>query len=180
MVVEKIVNEIVDASGKSRSSLYKSVASVLGASMFLVVVPLLLLLASFGIEEYLRTHSFRIVQITIGIFSLAFGFFLLIWSAVSLFGPGKGTPVPLAPTRKLIVDGPFRICRNPMLFGATIYYFALGTLFVSIATGLIVFFLSLILGAGYNKFIEEKELEARFGEEYGEYKRRTPFLIPRF
>jgi protein-S-isoprenylcysteine O-methyltransferase Ste14 len=28
--------------------------------------------------------------------------------------------------------------------------------------------------------VEEKELEQRFGLEYLEYKRRTPFLIPRF
>jgi protein-S-isoprenylcysteine O-methyltransferase Ste14 len=31
----------------------------------------------------------------------------------------------------------------------------------------------------YIKLIEEKELEDRFGSEYLEYKRRTPFLIPR-
>jgi len=32
----------------------------------------------------------------------------------------------------------------------------------------------------YIKLIEEKELEGRFGSEYAEYKKRTPFLIPRF
>jgi len=32
----------------------------------------------------------------------------------------------------------------------------------------------------YIKLVEEKELEQRFGVEYLEYKRRTPFLIPRF
>jgi protein-S-isoprenylcysteine O-methyltransferase Ste14 len=32
----------------------------------------------------------------------------------------------------------------------------------------------------YIKIIEEKELEERFGSEYSEYKKRTPFLIPRF
>lgn len=31
----------------------------------------------------------------------------------------------------------------------------------------------------YIKLIEEKELEERFGVEYLEYKKRTPFLIPR-
>jgi len=30
----------------------------------------------------------------------------------------------------------------------------------------------------YIKLIEEKELEERFGSEYLEYKKRTPFLIP--
>jgi len=41
MALEKIVKEIVDASGKSRSSLYKLVAIFVGASLFLIVVPLL-------------------------------------------------------------------------------------------------------------------------------------------
>jgi protein-S-isoprenylcysteine O-methyltransferase Ste14 len=31
----------------------------------------------------------------------------------------------------------------------------------------------------YIKSFEEKELEARFGDEYRAYKRNTPFLIPR-
>lgn len=30
----------------------------------------------------------------------------------------------------------------------------------------------------YTKLLEEKELEKRFGGEYLEYKRRTPFLLP--
>jgi protein-S-isoprenylcysteine O-methyltransferase Ste14 len=31
---------------------------------------------------------------------------------------------------------------------------------------------------GYLKIIEEKELQIRFGNEYIEYKRETPFIIP--
>jgi len=31
----------------------------------------------------------------------------------------------------------------------------------------------------YTKLFEEKELEKRFGSEYLEYKKRTPFVIPR-
>jgi len=31
----------------------------------------------------------------------------------------------------------------------------------------------------YVKFIEEKELAARFGAEYLAYKRETPFILPR-
>lgn len=31
---------------------------------------------------------------------------------------------------------------------------------------------------GYLKLIEEKELQMRFGNEYLEYKKKTPFIIP--
>ena len=30
------------------------------------------------------------------------------------------------------------------------------------------------------KFIEEKELEQRFGDVYRAYKKKTPFFIPKF
>jgi protein-S-isoprenylcysteine O-methyltransferase Ste14 len=32
----------------------------------------------------------------------------------------------------------------------------------------------------YTRLLEEEELERRFGAEYLAYKRRTPFLIPRW
>jgi protein-S-isoprenylcysteine O-methyltransferase Ste14 len=36
------------------------------------------------------------------------------------------------------------------------------------------------VGSWYNMKLEEKELLARFGEEYLQYKEEVPFLIPRF
>jgi protein-S-isoprenylcysteine O-methyltransferase Ste14 len=32
----------------------------------------------------------------------------------------------------------------------------------------------------YIKFLEEKEMELRFGEAYREYRKQIPFIIPRF
>ena len=93
---------------------------------------------------------------------------------------GRGTPAPIAPTQKLIVDGPYRKRRNPMLLGATIYCLGVGTILESITIGLIMSFLVLTLGTCYGKFIEEKELRIRFGQEYEEYKEKTPFLISKF
>jgi protein-S-isoprenylcysteine O-methyltransferase Ste14 len=41
-----------------------------------------------------------------------------------------------------------------------------------------------MIGAGillfYIKRVEEAEMEIRFGQEYLNYKKQTPFLIPRF
>jgi protein-S-isoprenylcysteine O-methyltransferase Ste14 len=66
-----------------------------------------------------------------------------------------------------------------MTLGTTAFYLG-----IAIWTGsLSALILALIYPVAiliYIKLIEEKELEQRFGLEYLEYKRRTPFLIPRF
>ncbi len=180
MITDKLVEKIVETSGKPRSTIYKSVVILVGASLILIIIPLLLLLASYGIEEYILSHRFRILQIIVALLSLAFGFFQMGWSVWSLVRTGKGTPVPIAPSQKLIVDGPYKRCRNPILLGTMTYSLGVGTILDSITIGLIMSFLILILGTCYSKFIEEKELQMRFGQEYEEYREKTPFLTPRF
>ncbi len=180
MITDKLVKKIVESARKSISPIYKSVVIIVGASLFLIIIPLLLLMASYGIEEYILSHRFRILQIIVALLSIAFGFFQLVWSFWSLAKTGKGTPVPVSPTQKLIIDGPYKRCRNPMLLGVVIYCLGVGTILDSITIGLIMSFLILILGTCYSKFIEEKELQMRFGQEYEEYKEKTPFLISIF
>jgi protein-S-isoprenylcysteine O-methyltransferase Ste14 len=65
-----------------------------------------------------------------------------------------------------------------MTLGAVLSYLGLSLLEGSIAAlGLTaMFFLSVVL---YIKLVEEKELEARFGEDYKNYKEATPFIIPK-
>ncbi len=75
--------------------------------------------------------------------------------------------------------GPYALCRNPLQLGVILYYLGLGTYVGSLKIGLTMFFLGLILGSSYHKFVEEKELQLRFGEEYEEYRKKTPFLIPK-
>ena len=66
-----------------------------------------------------------------------------------------------------------------MALGAIVFYIAISVWMGSvIALGLTVVVSCLFLI--YIKMVEEKELEKRFGEEYRMYKRRTPFLIPKF
>lgn len=91
---------------------------------------------------------------------------------------GKGTPIPLMATQKLVITGPYTYCRNPMTLGTAFFYLGVAIWIGSLSA----FGLGLIYPVGiliYIKLIEEKELEERFGSEYLEYKRKTPFLIPR-
>jgi protein-S-isoprenylcysteine O-methyltransferase Ste14 len=65
-----------------------------------------------------------------------------------------------------------------MTLGAILSYLGLSLLKGSIAAlGLTaIFFLSTVL---FIKLVEEKELKARFGEDYKNYKENIPFIIPR-
>jgi len=77
-----------------------------------------------------------------------------------------------------VIQGPYSYCRNPMTLGTTMVYVGVA-IWLGSLSGLA---LALIYPVGiliYIKLIEEKELEDRFGPEYVEYKKRTPFLIPK-
>ncbi len=83
----------------------------------------------------------------------------------------------MLPTKKLLVSGPFKYCRNPMTLGTIIAYTGIAILVGSWFSMLFVVVFAALLIA-YLKTIEEKELLLRFGSEYAEYKKNTPFIIP--
>lgn len=130
-------------------------------------------------EQYFPLHWNPLVSAIVIIISIPLGLTFLIWTTVTQWAIGKGTPAPNAPTQKLIVVGPYKYCRNPIELGAVLYYLGFGTYFALLTTGLISCLLGLTIGSLYHKLIEEKEFELRFGEDYLEYKKRTPFLLPR-
>ena len=106
------------------------------------------------------------------------GFSLGFWSVNTQLTRGRGTPLPVMPTQELLTEGPFRYCRNPMTLGTILVYLGLCVWLGSLSALVIVLILAGAL-LSYIKFIEEKELEARFGQAYLEYKRSTPFILPR-
>ena len=101
------------------------------------------------------------------------------WTVKVQFSFGKGTPIPLMATQKLVVKRPYTYCRNPMTLGTTAFYFGFA-IWTGSLSGLGLSLIYPVVMLVYIKLIEEKELEQRFGVEYLEYKRRTPFLLPRF
>ena len=78
-------------------------------------------------------------------------------------------------TRHLMTDGPYKMSRNPMLSGTYLYYagvvVALWTWWALLVFAAVAALMMLQLRS------EEKRLEADFGEEYLEYKKRTGRFI---
>ncbi len=123
--------------------------------------------------------AFGAINIILGCGFIAAGFLLGLWSNYVQFTIGRGTPVPIMATQQLIIQKPYSYCRNPMALGAIMMYLGVAILIGSIsAAGLVL--LGAIVLLTYIKLLEEKEMELRFGEAYREYRRHTPFIIPRF
>lgn len=114
----------------------------------------------------------------IGLVLAAAGLMLATWTAGLFLTLGRGTPVPWAPPRKLVVAGPYRHVRNPMITGVLLMLAAESLLFGSwpVAVWMLVFFL---IHAVYLARMEEPGLERRFGEDYRRYKTKVPRWIPR-
>ena len=91
----------------------------------------------------------------------------------------KGTPIPFNPPPTLVVNGLYRIVRNPMHLGWTIVLIGLALLMQSFTLLVIFIPLFMLVHIIYLKFVEEKELEKKFGQAYLDYKQRVPMFIPR-
>jgi len=175
-----MVNKFVEWSKRKYTEKQKIVGFILGGLVFLVVIPSILVLASPFIDANLNLPKLisKPFNFIIALFFITFGFLLIVWSGFALFRIGRGTPVPVISTQKLVTTGPYALCRNPMLLGSTIYYLGI-SLWLGSLSAVIITALFLLCSIAYIKLVEEKELEVRFGREYEEYKKKVPFLIPR-
>ncbi len=176
---EKLIEFILGFHNKKNTTLYKYFSLAVGALFFLVILPSFFIWIGSFVDKYFSINGSEIIKFLISILTIITGLFFLFWSTYSQLKIGKGTPAPNAPTEKLVITGPYKLMRNPIEFGAILYYFGLGTITFSYTVGFVCFLLGLIIGSSYHKFIEEKELEQRFGEDYIKYKKNVPFLIPR-
>jgi len=92
---------------------------------------------------------------------------------------GRGTPAPIDPPKKLVVEGPYRVVRNPMYWAVAAVIMGEATLFHSLT--LVELAVALFSGAMlFVLFYEEPALLRKFGAEYEDYCRRVPRWIPRF
>ena len=107
------------------------------------------------------------------------GFALAVWTTRLFVTTGWGTPAPWAPPERLVVRGPYRHVRNPMITGVLLMLGAESLFFGSwhLVGWMLVFFAANVL---YFPLAEERALETRFGEDYRLYKANVPRWIPRW
>ena len=109
---------------------------------------------------------------------LALGIALFAASLLHFFARGAGTLAPWDPPRRLVISGPYRYVRNPMIAGV---------LFVVLGEALVLRSLSHLAWAGaflavnavYIPAIEEPALTRRFGDDYARYRGQVRRFLPR-
>jgi protein-S-isoprenylcysteine O-methyltransferase Ste14 len=161
------------------------VGYVVGGLLVLVLIPLGLRRLSRAFDQLTGIQLIPIpgLRVTLAVGLSLFGLLFGLWSVVVQNTIGKGGPLEVAglevspKTQNLVVTGPYKYTRNPMLFGACVYYFAVAIYFNSvIAVATVVLFMTFMLI--FVKLTEERRLLKDFGNEYEEYRRRVSMFVP--
>jgi protein-S-isoprenylcysteine O-methyltransferase Ste14 len=144
----------------------------------LVFVPVVIL-----ITTYNSSFSFELIGpdrllFWPGLAAAGLGLALATWTVTLFTKFGQGTPAPWDPPQKLVIRGPYRYVRNPMITGVLLLLLAETLLLQSLPIFLwLTFFL--LLNNIYFPLFEERSLEKRFAADYLEYKKHVPRWIPR-
>ena len=124
-------------------------------------------------------HSLRISAVVAsGLIRTAAGWMLLALSlylmstAFRLFGRKHTSVVPIRPATVLVVEGPYRLTRNPMYVGLALFTTALGV-FLDSWWPIILLVPVLVLVQWLVIAREESYLHRRFGAEYDAYTRQV-------
>jgi len=165
---------------KEHSEAARFAALIPAGILFVLVIPYLLLVVSPSLDSQLGLARFSPspASLIAGATLLVVGLLFAQWSIITQLTRGRGTPLPMIPTQRLLTTGPFQYCRNPMTLGTILAYLGLSFAAATIVgLTLVVAFAGLLLL--YLKRMEETELAERFGEDYLAYRRDVPFIIPR-
>jgi protein-S-isoprenylcysteine O-methyltransferase Ste14 len=114
----------------------------------------------------------------LGVVLIALGLALVAWTVALFARVGRGTLAPWDPTSRLVVVGPYRHVRNPMISGVLAILLGEAALFAS-APLLLWFTAVFTVNAVYFPLVEEPGLRKRFGEDYDAYWANVPRWVPR-
>lgn len=178
-MIRRVVTTLAGFGRRERSAAQRVLSLAAGATAFLVGLPWLLVIVGRVLSRWIGFEWPRDLELVLGVVAVIIGLIFIGWAIAVQWVIGKGTPAPVTPPRHLVVEGPYKLCRNPIQFGLLFYLVGVIASLDSLTTALVGVSLWCVLMSAYHKYIEEKELLQRFGDEYREYRDRTPFLIPR-
>jgi protein-S-isoprenylcysteine O-methyltransferase Ste14 len=158
----------------------RSKAAAASAAFFVVAPGTVVGLIPWLITRWEITGSrpmWRVAQV-LGVLLIVAGLIPPVNAFVQFVKAG-GTPMPMAPTQRLVVTGFNRYVRNPMYVGLLVAILGQALLFGRRA---LVVYAALVCSAfaSFVHWYEEPTLVRVYGSEYEEYRRNVPAWIPRW
>ena len=147
-------------------------------TVFLLVLPALVEQVELELGSFRALHEIVPHARPAGLALFALGGALGLWSGMVMAWRGRGTPLPAAAARELVVAGPYRVIRNPMALGGIAQGVAVGLWRGS--PGVVLY--ALAGGMLWHEVVrpaEERFLAARFGAPFLAYRDRVPLWLPR-
>jgi protein-S-isoprenylcysteine O-methyltransferase Ste14 len=145
----------------------------------LVLVPALLVWRSDGVSVgWGLPGVLAALPVALGLVLLAIGATLVVQTIALFVRFGRGTLAPWDPTARLVVHGPYRRVRNPMIGG--VLFSLLGEAILLGSAPLLVWFaVAAGVNAVYIPLVEEPGLVRRYGVDYEHYRAAVPRWLPR-
>jgi protein-S-isoprenylcysteine O-methyltransferase Ste14 len=157
----------------------RSTAGIASAAFFAVAPGTVVGLVPWLITRWEITGSglpWRLLQ-AIGVVLIVAGLIPPAHAFVQFVKAG-GTPMPIAPTQRLVVTGFNRYVRNPMYLGLIVVMLGQALLFGSLA--LVLWAAAFwIITASFVRWYEEPTLVDEYDGEYEEYRRHVHAWLPR-
>jgi protein-S-isoprenylcysteine O-methyltransferase Ste14 len=157
------------------------IASIIGTIIFFFIAPFTLagLVPWWITRWHVMSPEFAWPAVQAGGTALAgLGALMLIDSFARFALKGLGTPAPVFPTKRLVVDGLYRYVRNPMYVGVVLS--VLGQALMLASPALLIY--GIFLWLGFHLFVmayEEPTLRESFGLEYEDFCNNVRRWIPR-
>ncbi len=160
---------------------------IVGGSLVLVLVPSIIYIITSLLDKVYRLEIIQnsIIKWIIIIIFLVIGLIYGIWSVIIQNTIGEGGPVEIGnieispKTKNLVVSGPYKNTRNPMLFGTFLIYLAFA-LFINSITSVVIVCAIFVFMLTVVVKMEEKRLLKDFGNQYEEYRKKVSKFIPWF
>jgi protein-S-isoprenylcysteine O-methyltransferase Ste14 len=157
---------------------WRVAAAILGLPFAVTVVVPAIILAGAGTSDRGLDGLSRAAMIVAGVALIAVGLGLVVVTVRLFASIGRGTLAPWDPPDRLVVAGPYRYLRHPMITGVALVLageaLAVGEIGIAIELGLFVG-----INAVYLPLVEEPALVRRFGADYQHYMEQVPRWLPR-
>ena len=169
----RLVYNLATSSRKTRNCFTPLGAGFYGLVIFCFIIAALQVDRLISVTDILPGSLSLILAAPLFLAALIF----IGWSVLTFFR-SKGTPVPINPPPRLVTTGPYAYVRNPMLAGVFALLFGIGVVLESVSLLFLFTPLFILINVWELRAIEEPELVKRLGQDYVEYRKRTPMFFP--